>query len=48
MYTIRRDNTEKIEATTKWIPNRKRLRSRPKKRFIDKVKEDMVQLDITN
>lgn len=45
---MRRDNIERIKATVKLNSNGKTPRGRPKKRRIDKIKEAMVQLGITN
>lgn len=39
---------KRIKTTIKWIRNDKRPIDRPKKLWMNKVKEDMEQLGITN
>jgi len=45
---MRRSDTEYLKAAVEWKPTEKRARGRPKKRWIDGIKQDLEKLVILN
>jgi hypothetical protein len=47
-HVKRKEVTNKTKATMDWQPEGKRPRGRPKKRWIDGIRQDLERLEITN
>jgi hypothetical protein len=47
-HVMRRSDSEYLKATVEWKPTGKRPRGRPKKRWIDGIKQDLEKLGIPN
>ncbi|VVC43813.1 HMG-I/HMG-Y, DNA-binding, conserved site [Cinara cedri] len=47
-HVMRRSNSDYLKAAIEWKPTGKRPRGRPKKRWIDGIKQDLEKLGISN